>query len=397
MKLLLHFILKLLVAWENKRRKIVFYFIVLLMTVFSLNTSAQSLMTTDIDSMARASRQNSIMFQSIEDQTRRAYEEEQERQRQAYEEEMRRQEEEMRKAEEERKKALKPVNLFGNTFKIYAEVNGEVITSRDMQQRTNVFVATTQIPVTSKNRDIVIERVLEGAIDEKIKLQEAAQKGIKITAQDLENGFKAFVHGNGATPEEFHAMLKETEVDEDVFFTQMKAEMAWSRLVQMKASQEVRVSKNDIQRAIQNITRDKERQKFMISEIVIPKKNTEHIGELVQALKSDPRFELYAMQFSSSPTAKNGGNLGWVSSEQLSEKMLKTLKTMKKGDISEPILIGMDYHIIKLQQKYTPGTDKMPVPSEDEIRQMLENKKVEEVANKYLRDLRNKAIINRKS
>ncbi len=376
------------------------YFVILTMSLLALPASAQFLSSADIDGAARASKQNSIMFQeplSYEEQARRAYEEEQARQQQAYEEEMRRREEEIRKAEEERRKALRPVNLFGNTFKIYAEVNGEVITNRDMQQRANVFVATTQIPITAQNREIVLDRILNNTIDEKIKLQEAKQKGIQITSQDLKNGYQAFIQGNGTTPEEFQAMLQEAQVDQNVFFEQMKSEMAWSKLVQMKASQEVRVSKNDIEKAIKDITRDSKRQKFMISEIVIPKRNAEHIRELVQVLKNDPRFELYAMQFSSSPTAKNGGNLGWVSSEQLSSQMLNFLKTMKKGDISEPILIGADYHIVKLNEKYTPGVDKMPVPSENEIRQILENKKVESIANKYLRDLRNKAIINRKA
>ena len=376
------------------------YFVILATSLLALPASAQFLSSADIDGAARASKQNSIMFQeplSYEEQARRAYEEEQARQQQAYEEEMRRREEEIRKAEEERRKALRPVNLFGNTFKIYAEVNGEVITNRDMQQRANVFVATTQIPITAQNREIVLDRILNNTIDEKIKLQEAKQKGIQITSQDLKNGYQAFIQGNGTTPEAFQAMLQEAQVDQSVFFEQMKSEMAWSKLVQMKASQEVRVSKNDIEKAIKDITRDSKRQKFMISEIVIPKRNAEHIRELVQVLKNDPRFELYAMQFSSSPTAKNGGNLGWVSSEQLSSQMLNSLKTMKKGDISEPILIGADYHIVKLNEKYTPGVDKMPVPSENEIRQILENKKVEGIANKYLRDLRNKAIINRKA
>ncbi len=370
------------------------------MGMLTFKASAQPFNPNDLDTAARASKQNSIMFQeplSYEEQAKRAYEEEQARQQKAYEEEMRRREEEFRKAEEARRQALRPVNLFGNTFKVYAEVNGEVITNRDMQQRANVFVATTQIPITPQNRDMILERILNNTIDEKIKLQEAKQKGINITSQELQNGYQAFVQGNGTTPEDFQAMLKEAQVDQSVFFEQMKSEMAWSKLVQMKASQEVRVSKNDIKKAIDDITRDSKRQKFMISEIVIPKKNAEHINELVQVLNSDPRFELYAMQFSSSPTSKNGGNLGWVSSEQLSEKFLNTLKTMKSGDISKPILIGNNYHILKLNQKYTPGVDQMPVPTESDVRKILENKKLEEIANKYLRDLRNKAIINRKA
>ena len=124
------------------------------MSLLALPASAQFLSSADIDGAARASKQNSIMFQeplSYEEQARRAYEEEQARQQQAYEEEMRRREEEIRKAEEERRKALRPVNLFGNTFKIYAEVNGEVITNRYATARQCVCRHNTNSDYGSKS------------------------------------------------------------------------------------------------------------------------------------------------------------------------------------------------------------------------------------------------------
>ena len=102
---------------------------------------------------------------------------------QAYEEEMRRREEMMRRAEEERKKALRPVNVFGKSLKIFAEVNGEILTSSDMQERLNAFVATTQIPVNAQNKEMIIEKVFEAAVDEKIKLQEAEKNGVKISKE----------------------------------------------------------------------------------------------------------------------------------------------------------------------------------------------------------------------
>ncbi|HCU59466.1 MAG TPA: hypothetical protein DIC64_05785, partial [Alphaproteobacteria bacterium] len=235
------------------------------------------------------------------------------------------------------------------------------------------------------------------AVDEKIKLQEANKLGVKISQKEIDDGVKNFAKSNGISLEQFKNMLKQAQVDEKVFKEQMKAEMAWARLVRMKAAQNLKVSRNEIKRVMDSITRDTKKQKFMVSEIVIAKKDAKHIDELVRNLREDPRFELYAMQFSQSPTAKNGGHLGWVSSEQLIDKLSNALKNMKDGEISNPIAVGTDYYILKLEKKYTPGVDKMPEPKEDEIRQMLENKKLEEIANKYLRDLRNKAIIERKA
>ena len=375
------------------------YILLITACMFCLNASAQEISASDLDAAARSGRSGSVMFMNPssnqEDYQKQMYEE-QMRARQQYEEQKAR-EEAYRKAEEERRKALQPVNLFGNSLKIYATVNGEVITTKDMQKQANLFVATTQIPITAQNKKMMLERIFQGAVDEKLKTQEARRNNIAITSKEIKEGIENFAKMNGLTVAQLQEMLNVTHVDSKVFAEQIKTEMAWGRLVQMKAAQTVRVSKGDIKSAIERITHDRNRQKFMISEIVIAKKDGEHIGILVQNLREDPRFELYAMQFSQSPTAKNGGHLGWVSAEQLPEKLFNQLKNMKEGDISDPVLVGTEYHVLKLEKKYTPGVDKMPVPSEKEISRMLESKKIEETANKYMRDLRNKAVIERKA
>ena len=349
---------------------------------------AQSMDMSELDSSARNSRPQSVMFQASnpeQEMQRRAYEEELKRRRE-YEEEMRR----------KREEALKPVNLFGNSLKIFAEVNGEIITSRDMQERVNAFVATTQIPVNEQTKNMIINKVLEAAIDEKIKLQEAQKNSIFISEVELDKGMQNFASANKINIAELKSMLRKAQVNEDVFRSQMKAEMAWVRLVQKKAAQSAIISKAEINSAIDNIKRDIQKQKFMVSEIVIPKQKAKDIHILVENLRNDPRFELYAMQFSESLSAKNGGNLGWISKGQLAEPLEKAILTMKEGEISNPISYGAEYYILRLEKKYTPGIDKAPIPNEKEIRKMLENKKLEEVAEKYIRDLRNKAIINHK-
>lgn len=369
--------------------------------LFSFNAMAQQADIEALDAAARSAQGSSVMFKAQNPQEAMARREEEIRRRQAYEEQMRREEEarreeQMRQMEEERRKALRPVNLFGNGLKIFAEVNGEIITSRDMQDRVNAFVATTQIPVNAQTKDMIIAKVLQSAVDEKIKLQEAEKNGVKITEADLDKGMESFAKANKVSVAKLKAMLAQAEVKESVFRSQMKAEMAWTRLVQRKAAQEVNISHSEINSAMEAVAKDIKIQKFMVSEIVIPQKQATHISDLVENLRHDPRFELYAMQFSQSPSAPNGGRLGWVNKGQLAEPLEKALLKMKEGNISEPILLGTDYYILRLEKVYRPGIDKVPEVTEAEVKAMLENKKTDEVATKYLRDLRNRAIINRK-
>ena len=48
-------------------------------------------------------------------------------------------------------------------------------------------------------------------------------------------------------------------------------------------------------------------------------------------------FENTAIKYSISLTAMDGGNLGWVNANSLSDKILNIVNKLKIGDVSEPI------------------------------------------------------------
>ena len=383
MNIQLLFILKRLVEWGVKQEVEMRYLANVISVLFFIGSvCVQDVDISALDSAARSARGQSVLFK------RPLSQEEQDAAKAKREAE--------EAAEKARREALRPVNLFGNELKIYAEVNGEVITSRDMQNRVNAFVATTKIPVNAQTKKMIIEKVLQAAVDEKLKLQEAEKNGVNITEADLNEGLKNFAKENKTSVRQVRQMLRQAGVTEEVFRSQMKAEMAWSRLVGMKARREINISESEVRSALDMINQDKMKQKYLISEIVISQKKAKNIYDLVENLRNDPRFELYAMQFSESPSARGGGNLGWVGKDQLAEPLIQALEKMKVGQISQPVKVGTDYYILKLQGIYRPGIDKAPSTNEQEVRQLLQSQKTEALAQKYIRDLRNKAVIERR-
>ena len=70
---------------------------------------------------------------------------------------------------------------------------------------------------------------------------------------------------------------------------------------------------------------------------------------------------------------------------------------MSRGDISEPILVGDGYYILKLQKTFDPQKDKPELPDEKQIRAFLENQKMEVLSKKLLQELRQKAVIELRS
>ena len=74
------------------------------------------------------------------------------------------------------------------------------------------------------------------------------------------------------------------------------------------------------------------------------------IDDLIENIK-EKGFENTAIQFSSSPTAQQGGRLGWVSESKFSKILLKFIKKTKIGTITEPIPISGGILILKVENK----------------------------------------------
>lgn len=379
---------------------------------------AENIDLQEIDNQARMDRPNtnSIMFRRNAEQYRqlsdeeradiaarreearkmRLQQEEYARRRAAEEMRRRQMEEAQREAERRRAEALKPITLYENKLKIYALVNGEVITSSDMQSRINAFILTTGIPYNAQTKTMIIGKVLQSAIDEKLKIQEAEKNKIKISKKEIDKALAQFEQSNNMQKGQLKKILTDAKVSMKVWSTQIEADLAWHKLINQKGYNELSISENDINKALEEIKKDQKKQKFMVSEIVIDKKDAKDLNQLVENLRNDPRFELYAMQFSQSPSAANGGRLGWIGKGKLPSVIEKAMLKLKDGDVSDPIAYGKDFYILKMEKIFNPAVDKPEVPSRQEVKSFLENKKLEEYSNRYIKNLRSRALIEKK-
>jgi len=388
-----------------------------------LHAEENVLQQIDEESRFQNPNTNSIMFRRNAEQYRQLSDAEKEeiaarrqlaRERRAQEEEfarrkameeMRRQAEEQarqaeeaarREAERRRAEALKPITLYENKLKIYALVNGEIISSNDMQSRINLFIMTTGIPYNSQTREMITGKVLQAAIDEKLKLQEAQKNKIKISKKEINDAIRQFEDLNKIPAGQMTQILTDAKVSVQDWKKEIEADLAWRKLITAKGYSEINITRNDINATLQEIKKGNKIQRFMLSEIVINRKDANGIEHLVENLRKDPRFELYAMQFSQSPSSANGGKLGWVAKGKLPSVLENAVLKMNEGDVSNPVAYGDNFYIFKLEKVFNPETDKLDLPSEHEIKSYLENKKLEEYSNKYIKDLRSRALIEKK-
>lgn len=291
---------------------------------------------------------------------------------------------------------LAPNTSHAAALKIVALVNGEIISTEDMQNQLNAFLMTTKIPLNPQTRSMILQRVMNSAIDQKIKLQAAAKEGIEISPDEIKNAMRSFEKNNQIPEGQLVNILKQANVSVDTFQEQMKADLAWLRLIRKKNFANGTLTQKEIETAYAEAQKDLNTPKYLVSEIFIKKENAKNLSALVDNLRKDSRFELYAMQFSDSPSAANGGNLGWVNEGKLASALETKLKRMKDGEISDAIMVGDGYYILKLQKNFDPKTDKQ-LPTQKDIKAFLENQKMDALSKKTLQELRQRAVIEIRS
>ena len=88
-----------------------------------------------------------------------------------------------------------------------------------------------------------------------------------------------------------------------------------------------------------------------IEEVVDVKINNKiTIDELIINIK-EKGFKNTAIKFSSSPTSKQEGKLGWINESEISETLLKSIRNLEIGKITKPISVPGGILILKVENR----------------------------------------------
>ena len=273
--------------------------------------------------------------------------------------------------------------------KIVALVNGEIISTEDLSDQLNIFMLNSPIPYNAQTAAMINQRALAQTVEQKLKNQAAAKAGISVSDDEVNTQMKAWAAKNKLDL----SSLKTRNINRQALADNIKAEIAWIKLIRNQYYQTANITQKEIDEAIREVTEDMGIKKYLVSEIYIKKQNASDIQGLVDKLREDPRFELYAAHFSDAPSASNGGNLGWINSGKMLSAIEMRLSSMSPGEISDAIQIGDGYYILKLQQVFDPKQNPNFKPDPQEIKSLLENQKMEAISKNKLQEIKQKAII----
>ena len=222
------------------------------------------------------------------------------------------------------------------------KVNDDLITNYDIAKEAK-YLAALNVELKDIDQTQLLDLGKKSLIREKIKIYEI-EKYYEINYQStsadiyLENFKKKLGFENNSN---FETYLINYETNINEIKRKLILELTWNKMIADLYQDSILIDEKRISETLEKIIAEKKIQKsFELNEIVFSEKNKEDFLKKYKKIVIDIEnlgFEKAAAIHSISGTANIGGNIGWVSQNQLSEKINNAVVSLDLGNYTKPI------------------------------------------------------------
>ena len=259
--------------------------------------------------------------------------------------------------------------INGNSTGVAAIVNDFVISNYDLDQRTALFVATSGVRPTRENLTQIRAQVLRSLVDEVLELQEAQKHKITVTKAEVDKALMSIAEDNKLTVDQILETIGKAGVTAISFRQQVTAQLTWQKLVSARYGSDIQVSDQQVDEVMNRLKSGADKPQFLVSEIFVAIDRPEDeptikasIDQIAQQISQGAPFQTVAGQFSQSPSAADGGDIGWVVQGQLDEELDHALAELRPGQITKPIRAEGGYYVMQLRDRREPIGTKVETP-----------------------------------
>ena len=287
-----------------------------------------------------------------------------------------------------------------STEGIAAVVNDDIISISDLTARLQLALISSGLPNTPETRQRLTPQVLRSLVDERLQLQEASRANMSVNAKEIDEAFGRVAEQNRMQRDQLEKMLASQGVPRSTLESQIRATIAWGKLVQRRLRPSIEIGQEEIDAVIQRIQANAGKPEYLAAEIFLAVDTPEREDEvrrladrLYEQIGQGASFPAVARQFSQSAGATNGGDLGWVQQGQLPDELDTALRQLRPGQATRPIRSVTGYHILLLRDQRTVAGGNS-LPPRDQIMNALGQERLDMLQRRLLRDLRRSAFVD---
>ena len=247
---------------------------------------------------------------------------------------------------------------------VAALVNDDIISTYDLRQRLRLLVLTSGVQPTEENVQQLEQQALRSLVDEHLQTQELRKVGkrqkVDLIAEnkDVDEEISDLAKQNNLTLAQMRTSFAQAGVDMETLRDQIRTQISWQRLISGIYSSRVRVGDAQVEGQLQRINTQASQTQYLVGEIFLDagraggmQQALDGANQLITQLQQGAPFAAVARQFSSGPTAANGGDTGWISAAQAPPEVGAALEGLRPGQLSAPIQVSDGVYILYLRDK----------------------------------------------
>ncbi len=292
----------------------------------------------------------------------------------------------------------------GVADRIVAVVNNDVITLSELNaafepylQKMEASGATEK--VKSDNKQILLSQMIDNLLIE----QQAKKAGIVVKNEDVDGAINDLFRRRGLSKEELLRALEKDGTTLEDYRKGVRDQLMRVRLIQREVKAKVAVSDEEIGTYYLKRREDYEgKETVRIKQILLlmPKGDDPAAREKLKAnaeaihrrLLAGESFDLLAAQYSQGPAAASGGDVGFIEKGVVLPEIEEAAFSLPVDQISPVIESSAGFHIIQVIDRRGGGIKSIESVRE-EIREKLDQEKIEKKFEEWLALLRQKSHI----
>lgn len=249
---------------------------------------------------------------------------------------------------------------------VMVTVNDQLITSYDVRQRMLLLIFTSQIQPTPENLPSIQQQALRALIDQHLQAQELERFDVQISDDMIISDINDMASQGGGSGAQMLEAMEAFGIERSHFAEKVRVDIGWGMLVGGRYRDRARVGSDQINAVLARIEDAASRPQWLLGEIYIDAATVGGMDvamngarQLVAQILQGAPFTGVARQFSSAPSAQQGGDAGWVIDGEMPAPVQTALNQMNPGQLSNPIPVDGGVYIVLVRDERTGAVSTM--------------------------------------
>lgn len=248
--------------------------------------------------------------------------------------------------------------------RIVAVVNGDAITSGDVDNRARLFALSTGLAISDDVLTRLRLQITNQLIEEKLRLQEIQRRKIVVPDKQLAGAIRDIEQRNNMPDGELRQRLASQHVSIRTLFDQVRVQLGWTQVLREHLTDKLTITDVEIDDQLRLHDRQSGKPEYRVGEIFIPVDDPANTADahrfaetVIAELRGGAPFSAVAAQFSQTQSALEGGELGWIQPDQLDPQVARLVVQMPVGAIGNPVKVPGGFTIVTVLGKREIGKD----------------------------------------